>query len=130
MKKIVAFISGSIMLAFISLASFTLKEDDCKIMHSGTFIYGDPGFEVKVVIKGNKHTEYHDNGRYFIKSKLTWLSDCEYDMTMTDVTIPNFPYKVGDVMNVKIDKVDGDKIYYTSTVQGKSWQGKFIKIKD
>jgi hypothetical protein len=90
-------------------------------------VYGSPE-QIKVEINGKSHIEYHDNGKYFIKSKLIWASDCEYNMTMTEITIPSFTYKAGDVMNVKINKVEGNNIYYTSTVQGKSWNGKLIKI--
>ena len=49
-------------------------------------------------------------------------------MTLIKATIPNFPYKKGDVMNVKIDKVEGNKIYYTSLIQGMSWKGMFTKM--
>lgn len=59
---------------------------------------------------------------------MNWVNDCEYNMTMTEITILNFPYKVGDIMNVKINKVEGNDIYYTSTVQEKSWEGQLIKI--
>lgn len=103
--------------------------DDCSIMKNGSFEYGSRSGKVKVVIDGNAHIEYHNNGRYIIKSVIKWLNDCEYDMTMAEITIPEFPYSVGDVMNVKINKVDRNKIYYTSTVNGKSWEGEFRKIK-
>lgn len=56
------------------------------------------------MIKGKNHIEYHDNGKYIIKSKLDWVSDCEYNMTMTKITIPDFPYAIGEVMNVKVNK--------------------------
>ena len=113
-----------------SIMSFYVNSDSgCKILHSGTFKYANTVPEIKVVIKGNKHTEYYENGKYFIKSTLNWTNECEYDMTMTEITIPDFPYKTGDVMNVKINKVINNEIYYTSTVQGKSWEGQLIKLK-
>jgi len=107
---------------------FTDDSSGCKLLHKGTFKYGNTEKEIKVVIKGNKHTEYHNGGKYIIESKLDWVNDCEYNMTMTKITIPDFPYKVGDVMNVKINEVKENDIYYTSTVNGKSWKGKLIKI--
>ena len=48
---------------------------------------------------------------------------------MIKITIPDFPYKVGDIMNVKINKIEKNEIFYTSTVKGQSWSGKLIKIK-
>ena len=127
LKSTIAFIF--IISAFGFTQGNANKQSDkgCEILHEGTFIYGNTTDEIKVVIDGKKHIEYHNNGKYFIKSKLDWLSDCEYNMTMTKITIPNFPYKKGEVMNVKIDRVEGNEVFYTSTVNGKSWKGKLIK---
>ncbi len=102
---------------------------DCKILHEGTFVYDTGEKLIKVVIQGNRHIEYHNGGKYYIKSKIEWVNDCEYNMTMLENNIPNFPYRPGDVMNVKIDKVEGNKIYYTSTVKGERWNGILVKIK-
>ena len=127
MRKIIAITLGLLTIILTGFTNISTVENQCEIMHNGTFYYGNSTKEVKVVIKGNNHTEYHNNGKYIIKSKLDWVSDCEYNMTMKKVTIPNFPFKVGDVMNVKIDKVEENNIYYTSTVNGQSWNGKFTK---
>jgi hypothetical protein len=98
-------------------------------MKSGTFTYGPSEKKVKVVIKGNSHIEYHNKGQYLIRSDIKWINDCEYNMTMTEVTIPDFPYSAGDIMNVRIIRVEGNTIFYTSTVKGMSWEGQFEKIK-
>jgi hypothetical protein len=102
--------------------------DSCQILHKGTFRYGDTSQDIIVKIEGTKHTEYHQNGKYVIESDIRWINDCEFDMTMRRITIPNFPYEPGDVMNVKIEKVVENEIYYTSTVKGKNWRGKMVKI--
>lgn len=130
MKKTIQFIFGILLFSLMAFTSLESDDNDCSILHKGTFIYGNPGNEIKVVIKGKNHTEYHNNGKYIIKSKLDWVNDCEYNMTMTKVTIPNFPYGIGDVMNVKIDSVNGNEIFYTSIVKGHSWKGKFIKTEE
>lgn len=101
----------------------------CKILHKGTFYYRGLDEAVKVVIKGKKHIEYHNNGKYIIESKIKWVNSCEYNMTMEKVTIPDFPFKPGDVMNVNVDKIEGNIIYFTSTVKGMSWKNEFIKEK-
>ncbi len=122
---------AALTLGFTNKAELAdiVSDEDCLILHEGTFKYGDKDHEVKVVIKGKNHTEYHENGKYVIKSKLEWVNDCEYNMTMTKITIPNFPYGVGDVMNVRINEVVGNEIYYTSRVKEQSWTGKLIKQK-
>jgi hypothetical protein len=130
MKKLSALFLGLICLACMSFTNLPADDINCKILHKGTFVYGNTSEKITVVIKGSKHTEYYENGKYIIKSKLVWVSNCEYNMTMTQITIPNFPYKVGDVMNVKITKVVGNQIYYTSTVKGNTWDGELLKVKD
>lgn len=120
------------VIAIITICLFITSANgasgDCMILHKGTFKYGDSNTEIIVKIKGNRHVEYHNGGKYRIESKLEWLNECEYNMTMTKVTIPNFPYGPGDIMNVKINKVVGNEVLYTATVKGMSWKGKFIKI--
>jgi hypothetical protein len=126
LKKIVP-----VLVVFTSLSfGFPVSTTpDCAILHEGTFKYGDIGEEIIVKIKEKEHIELHNKGKYFIKSEIIWVSDCEYNMTMKEITIPDFPYGPGDVMNVKVDKITGKEIYYTSAVKGESWKGKLIKIK-
>jgi hypothetical protein len=130
MKKIIQYAFAISLFSLMAFTSLKSNNNDCLILHEGTFTYGNPGNEIKVVIKGKSHTEYHNKGKYIIKSELDWVNDCEYNMTMTKVTIPNFPYGIGDVMNVKIDSVNGNEIFYTSIVKGQSWKGKFIKTEE
>ena len=116
-------------LTLVCLGFTFNPSSECKILHSGTFKYYGEN-EIVVKIKGKKHIEYHNQGQYVIESKLQWVNDCEYNMTMTKITIPNFPYKVGDMMNVKVEKVVENEIYYTSTVKGQSWKGRLIKTSE
>lgn len=127
MKQIMKLSFGLILIALFSFTASVLDEGDCTILHEGTFKYGG-NHNIKVVIKANKHTEYHNGGKYVIKSKLVWVNKCEYNMTIEKINLPDFPFKKGDTMNVKIDKVVGNEIYYTSTIRGKSWEGKLIKM--
>ena len=103
----------------------------CSVLKNATFKYLDiEDSTAFVVIKSNKHTEYHDNKKYYIKSDITWVNDCEYNMVMTQITIPDFPFKPGDVMNVKITKIEGDIFYCTATVKGAGWNGRFKILKN
>ena len=119
--------SFMLLLLYLCLTAFISDDNPCKIMLKGKFIYGNSNEIIQVIIDGSKQTEYHNNGKYYIRSKIKWLNDCEYNMTMTAITIPDFPYGVGDKMNIKINKVVGREIHYTSTIKGKSWEGILIK---
>jgi len=121
--------SFSFLSLFVAL-SFCQKlnaQENCSILHEGKFKYGAGKEKVIVEIKGNDHKELHEKGKYFIKSKIEWVNDCEYNMTMTEITVPNFPFGPGDVMNVKINKVVGKDIFFTATVKGQSREGKLTK---
>ena len=82
---------------------------------------GDPAF---IEIKNNKAIEYKKNKQYYIKSDLVWVSDCEYNSTITEIKYPDCPFAIGTVMNVKIRKIEGDYVYYTSTVSDATFEGK------
>lgn len=126
MKRIKIIIAISVF-ALMSFSNQRTVDGDCKILHSGTFEYMAGKDKIKVVIEGESHTEYH--GKYIIQSKLTWVNDCEYNATLIKATAPDFPFPKGTVMNVKIDRVEGKTIYYTSTIKGQSWAGELKKLK-
>jgi hypothetical protein len=128
MKKFEGILAAIFFLALMSFGN-PVQKAGCEIMKSGTFKYEGLLYENKIVINGDKHTEFHYGEKYKIESTIKWLNDCEYDATLVKSTLPNFPYNPGDVMHVKINKVDGSKIYITSTVNGKSWDSVLSKVK-
>jgi hypothetical protein len=129
-KQLIKTLFTVLLLSFLSFSFKGENQSDCKIIHKGTFKYEGINSDVKVIINDKSHTEYHENGKYIIQSQLDWVNNCEYNATIKKITIPNFPYKVGNVMNVTINNIEGNKIYCTSTVQGKSSQGVLIKMKN
>jgi hypothetical protein len=120
-----------IVLVVAMQFSFTGSDSDkldCTMLHSGTFTYTDDGGnEVIVVIEGDTHTEFHQDKKYVVESTIKWVNDCEYNATVTKATLPEFPFKKGTVMNVKVDSIEGSFIYYTGTVKGKSYKGSLKK---
>ena len=129
MKKIVSLI----LIAAFSLTAMSLRKSndqdpDCNILHKGTFVYADEqGQEVKVIIDGKKHTEYHKGGKYYVKSELHWDNDCQYTAKIVKVTIPGFPYKKGTIMKVNIDSVEGNAVFCTGIINAESFTSKLIK---
>lgn len=118
----------SLFLLTVVFFGFTVKKE-CEILKNSNFIYKNGGKEVFVSFKENKHVEYHNKKKFFIKSKIEWMSDCEYYLIIQESTIPNFPFDPGTKMHIKVDKVKGKKIYYTSTLGGRSWEGVLTKTK-
>src|SRR4051812_22358891 len=66
---------------------------DCSSLKHGTYKYLDiEDTTAYFEIDKSNHTEYHQGGKYNIKSKLEWLDDCRYSMVMLSNTIPGFPF--------------------------------------
>ncbi|TMM29875.1 hypothetical protein FDT66_08360 [Polaribacter aestuariivivens] len=121
------------LIAFLSvgaLMSFTDKDKDCAILKNNTFTYRNGSEDVIVIFKENDHVEYHNDKEHFIKSDIEWVNDCEYYLVIKESTLPNFPFKMGTKMHIKVTKVRGKKVYYTSTLGGRSWDGRLTKRKN
>jgi hypothetical protein len=117
------------ILSAISSFSQVNSKSDCSSFRNGKFKYLDAAdTSAYIVMAGDKQVEYSMQDKYIIESDVKWISDCTYMMTMTRITIPSFPFKPGDKMKVDITKIEGDIIYYTSTVKGESWQGRFKRL--
>lgn len=117
-----------LLLAILLPSVAFAQAKDCKIMHQGKFSYMADKEEVIVTIQDSLMTEFHQGGKYFIKTRITWLNECEYNVTVLKVTVPSFPLGTGDEVNVKINRIEGKEIFYTLTVKAVSWDGKFTKL--
>jgi hypothetical protein len=97
-------------------------------MKNGSFKYLDAEDSTAYFeIENENHIEYHQGGKYYIKSRLKWITDCQYEMKMLENTIPDFPFKPGEKMIVTIINIEGEIIYYTSEVRNMKWKGRLIK---
>ena len=115
-----------VLVCIVGLMSFTKK--DCSILKDNHFTYRNAKKDVLVIFKGKEHIEYHNDKAHFIKSEIEWLSDCEYNLIIKEATLPNFPFKMGTKMHIVVNKVRGRKVYYTSTLGGRSWEVRLTKI--
>ncbi len=125
--KLFKILSIALLFLTVTLASAQSKEtSDCKILKKISLKYTSGKDKTAfVIIKNKKHVEYFQNKKYFIKSDLTWLSDCEYNAKITAITLPNFPYKPGDVMNVKFERIDKGVVSGIATIHGTSFPVQF-----
>lgn len=114
-------------LGFGFLSSFTTLKD-CSFLKNNKFTYKVGSKDVLVVFGEDKYTEYHEKKKYYIKSNIEWVSDCEYNLIIQKSTLPNFPFKSGTKMSIKIDRVKGKKVYYTAKLGGRSWEWKMTEI--
>lgn len=117
---------------FAMVLTFGLSAQNCTAIHTGVFKYAEgesDDITAIVVFKKKMHYEYYENKKYVLKSKLVWLSDCEYEVTVVKNTSPQMAaIKKGVKMRVKIDKIEGKDIYYTATLNTDSFKGHFVKM--
>lgn len=114
---------------FIILAGFTVPaigQIDCSVLKKGKFQHIDVP-NSWFVIEGNKHTEYLENGKYYIQSSLKWNSDCSYTTVLKKSTLPDFPYKPGDTMTVTFTKSEDGVIYFAAELKGEKMEGRIKK---
>lgn len=122
---------GAILFLFcLLLNTITFSQSKCDILTKGTFTYKNGDSKVKVIINDGNHTEYHNGGKYQIKSKIKRVSDCEFIMTVKDCSIPNFALSPGTKFKFVVTKVRGKKVLYTTYFRNNSWEGKLKKISD
>lgn len=117
------------LIPLLFVASFGAGEvQNCAILKNNSFVYKLAKKDVLVQFGEENHVEYHQDKKYYIKSNIEWISDCEYNLIIQDVTLPDFPFRLGSKLHIKITKVKGDRVYYKSTMGGRTWEGKMTKI--
>lgn len=100
--------------------SCTPKQEkiECKILRNAKLKYTvADDTTAYIVISGNKHIEYYNNNQDSIVSKLQWLNGCEYNAIFLESSLVNLPFKVGEKLNVKFEKIE-DSIVYCNTKMG------------
>lgn len=119
-----------LLLLFLGMGFLmSFSAQDCTTLKNNNFVYKNGGKEILVVFGEDDYVEYHNKKKHYIKSDIEWVSDCEYNLIIKEATLPDFPFKNGTVMNIKIDRVKGKKVYYTATLGGRSWEWKMTKVK-
>lgn len=126
MKNLKLYLLIALAIPFIS---FIHVAPDCSIMKAGTFKYLDVPDDPSAYfeIDGKKHTEYHENGKYIMRSKIEWINECTYELTLKKSDNPALDFKRGTTMRVTIEDTQGNIISYKATMGGNSWHGKLKK---
>lgn len=100
-----------------------------KSIKDGKYKYTNASSDVIVEFKKNTYTEYHPNKEY-IKAKIKWLTDHRYMLEIVEIQKKDLPFGVGTKMTTKVVRKKGNFISYESNLQGLTWSGKFVRIKE
>ncbi|SHF77286.1 MULTISPECIES: hypothetical protein [Flavobacterium] len=115
---------------FYTAKKQTVEKANCAVLKNCRLRYSEANDDsTYITIKDNVFMEFPNADKEYIKSNLEWVNECEYNATVTELTASGLNFKTGDKINVKIDKIDNDMIYYTASFEGQTVTGKFIIMK-
>ena len=98
------------------------------VLTDGKYTYKFKNRDILVEIKDGFYYEYHPKKEY-IKAKIDWLSEYEYQLIIIDMEKRGVPFTVGSKLIAKITKIKGDEYFYTSRLNNKTGNGSFKKVK-
>ena len=128
--KLKTFITIIAILSTVISFSQSKVKTDCSVLKNCKLKYTETNDNsTYIVIKNNKLVEYPRGGKSYIMSNLKWINECEYNATVIKITETKTIFKVGDVLNVKFNKIENGYAYYTANFKGKTLTGKFKIIK-
>ncbi len=135
-----------ITLIFLSLAGIGYSQtnwlehpdevNNCDFVKSGKFVNKETNKSATkgywIVFKDGYATEYVENGKFYLKSKIEFTSDCSYKSTVIEVTIPNYPFAVGSTIQSEIVQTATDEnlVKIKSSISGKENEFILQKIGD
>ncbi|AUC85595.1 hypothetical protein CW731_09980 [Polaribacter sp. ALD11] len=115
------------------LDTFNVSEEDEKevnfVLSEGKYTFDNGKKDVLVEFKDGYYTEYYTNDE-FVKAKVNWISENEYNLVITEINKKGLPFVEGTTLNTRISRVKGSRYYYKSNLEGLTWSGKFIKVEN
>ncbi len=112
----------SLLLLTFSMSTMgQVVDEDCDVIKSATRFYerAEGNVESYYVVKdGIWFYEFTNSGRQYIKSRMVWLPDCTYQLTMVETNIPNFDLSAGAMITVKITGMVGNEVTYEYLPEG------------
>lgn len=107
------------------------KVPDCSILKKGgTFKSQELSTDdYTMVVSGDVITEYVQHKKYYLKSRIEFISPCTYTSRVIEVTIPAYSVKPGAVVETEILQTQGNAIRLKTRLGDKSVIAVLEKIK-
>lgn len=106
MKKITLLL----ITILFTLTSYS-QELNCEKFKNGLFYY--PTLPGKTSLRKDSIQESYNNGKLEMIWKVSWLSECEYEITCNKVLNDSIPIKKGDRIVAKIIETEKECFTYT-----------------
>ncbi len=121
---------------FLVASTFGFSQNlDCSDFRTGEFRYTDPNFSDVIVIRTEKLQieRFQETGEE-VHLYIDWISECEYTLTFKKVLNANSEMATknmtGKELPVKILKIEGNIMSFSSSFEGIEFKGDLEKILD
>ena len=125
-----------LVVFFLISCTYGFSQDlDCTDFRTGEFRYTDPNLSGVIVIRTEKlQIERYEETGEEMHLYIDWISECEYTLTIKKIVNPN-PKRpktnmTGKELPVKILKIEGNIMTFSSTFEGIELKGDLQKILD
>lgn len=109
---------------------------DCGFIKSGKFVNEETENKItegySIEFRNGFAVEKIENGKYFLKSKITYTSECSYEMKVLETNIPGYEDVVGKTFFTEIlETAKVDKLTMIRSREDKDWKTLVLrKIED
>jgi hypothetical protein len=109
---------------------------DCSFIKSGKFVNEESDSKItegySIEFRNGFAVEKIEDGKYFLKSKITYTSECSYEMKVLETNIPGYDGVVGKTFFTEIlETAKADKLTMIRSREDKDWKTLVLrKIED
>jgi hypothetical protein len=130
-NTILIILGALICLTTMSFDSKQEQDKPCSVLKSGWFKMPDAADTTSyVVITSSTQTEYYNFKRYWIRSSVKWISDCECELTVLAVNYPGLLCKRGDKMSLRVLNTEGNIVNFEVLMDGERERGRYLKMEN
>ena len=99
---------------------------NCKLLRDGIYVNEETESKItegySIEIRGNLMTEKIQNGKYYLKSTITFTTDCSYELTVIETTIPGYESQIGTKIQSEILETASVDNLIKVRSKGENWQ--------
>lgn|GEM_PF-1428292 len=100
---------------------------DCNFIKSGKFVNEETDSKItdgySIVFRNSFAVEKIENGKYFLKSKIIYTSECSYEMKVLETNIPGYDDVIGKTFFTEIlETAKSDKLIMIRSRADKDWK--------
>ncbi len=112
------------------------SKTDCSFIKSGKFVNEESDSKItegySIEFRNGFAVEKIEDGKYFLKSKITYTSECSYEMKVLETNIPGYDGVVGKTFFTEIlETAKVDKLTMIRSREDKDWKTLVLrKIED